>query len=264
VEGEFGFLDLTPDEICTCFTISDFIQFRRINSNEFLLRLWEKDKLRSKIAEITQRFDRIAFLVATEILSRDDISKRRSCLELFILVAEKCFLMNNFHHALAILAGLNNGAVTRLKLSWAELSYRTKGIYDKLVELLSPLNNFKLYRELLLQARQSGKATFPYLPLYLRDITFAHENPNNVMVAASTANASLPVQLLNFQKLELLGRLIIEIKQFQTGNFQQLVEVDEVIQNFFRDLKIISKEDELYALSYQREPRASTAASVNE
>jgi len=48
----------------------------------------------------------------------------------------------------------------------------------------------------------------------------------------------------------------MEIKRFQNSLFK-LVEVDEIIQNYFRDLKVITKEEELYKLSTTIEPRAS-------
>jgi hypothetical protein len=63
VEGQFGLLDLLPEEICTCLTVTDFHQFRCIRLNEFLLRAWEKERKTSKIADITQRFERVAYWV---------------------------------------------------------------------------------------------------------------------------------------------------------------------------------------------------------
>jgi hypothetical protein len=44
-----------------------------------------------------------------------------------------------------------------------ELNYRTKGIFDKMDQLMTPLNNFKVYREHLAGVRQSPKACFPYM-----------------------------------------------------------------------------------------------------
>jgi hypothetical protein len=252
-EGHFGFLEITPEEICSCLTVTDFHQFRRININEFLLRLWEKDKLRSKIAEITQRFERTAYWVASEILSATDIQIRRAILEKFILAAEQCFLLNNFNGTMAMLAGLNNGAVTRLKHTWAELNYRTKGIFDKMDLLMTPLNNFKVYREHLTGVRQSQKACFPYMALILRDITFAHENPSEVSVAG------LP-PLVNFQKIDVLGKQLLDVKYHQSIPFQNLTEVPEPIQAFFSELKIITKEEELYKLSLTAEPREAAAS----
>ena len=116
VEGQFGLLDLLPEEICTCLTVSDFHQFRYasvcccvfgyidatltlpppsslcscIRLNEFLLRAWEKDK-KTKIADITQRFERVAYWVATEICAVSDLYKRKATLEHFIAVADVCF-----------------------------------------------------------------------------------------------------------------------------------------------------------------------------
>lgn len=192
---------------------------------------------------------------------------------------------------------------------------------------MSPLQNFKNYRELLANARLASKPTFPYLALILRDITFAHENPNklsnpaaatvataaaaketnttlpkgsssssqqNVNIPATESNPALPPapapstpqhappspsssntaspaispqpssdnieeKLLNFNKIEILGRQILEVKHFQSLPFTQLVEVDDVVQSYFRDLQIVSKEEELYRLSYKAEPRAAAA-----
>lgn len=95
-----------------------------------------------------------------------------------------------------------------------------KELYKQLEAQFSPLQNFKAYRDLLdkyssqttlslsdfasllslliNRTKAAGKPGFPYLPLVLRDITYAHENPS------WTANG-----LLNFQKLEILGKQII-------------------------------------------------------
>lgn len=112
--------------------------------------------------------------------------------------------------------------------------------YEQLEALFSPLLNFKNYREMLekcaptsdvmcwqaytynrtaharttprtrasthahapaltlRRAKAAARPAFPYLALVLRDITFAHENPSLT-----------PAGLVNFQKLEILGKQII-------------------------------------------------------
>ncbi len=62
---------------------------------------------------------------------------------------------------------------------------------------------------------------------------------------------------MNFQKVEILGRQILEVKHFQNLSFSNLAEVDDTIQSYFRDLKIVTKEEELYRMSYRAEPRAT-------
>jgi hypothetical protein len=101
-----------------------------------------------------------------------------------------------------------------------------------------------------------------YAALILRDITFAHENPSEVSVPG------LP-PLVNFQKIDVLGKQLLDVKYHQSIPFQNMTEVrrsapctscltamltiaqvPEPIQAYFSELKIITKEEELYKLSY--------------
>ena len=71
---------------------------------------------------------------------------------------------------MAIFAGLNFAAISRLKQSWKALS-SSKTVIQELTDVTSPLNNYKLYREELKQAGTS-EPCIPYLAVYLKDLTF--------------------------------------------------------------------------------------------
>lgn len=207
---------------------------------------------------------------------------------------------------MAIFNGLNNGAVSRLKKSWAvrivvlsitflsvcELvlstfvcllpSFRncrtgqkrsTTNSQTSCRPLITSATTAKLSRSFATPASPLSRISvrlsralslIPPLPprtthtlsklthalsaLLMRDITFAHENPSQVN------------SLWNFQKLEILGKQILDLRHFQKTPFQHLVEVcrfacmgtrdflltfwfqvDEVIHSYFRDLKVVTK-----------------------
>jgi len=66
--------------------------------------------------------------------------------------------INNFNCVMAILAGLSNAAVHRLKFTMDELSESYKQEWNQFQEMMSSDNNYRLYRERL------HKATPPVMP----------------------------------------------------------------------------------------------------
>ena len=60
----------------------------------------------------------MSFWVATEVCTQPEIKNRVKTLEKLVKIAYKCFEINNFNSALAIVSGLNVVSVGRLKETW--------------------------------------------------------------------------------------------------------------------------------------------------
>ena len=62
--------------------------FRNIRIQEFLDRRWEKDKENSLVYVMVNRFNFVAFWVATEIVTNSNPGQRRTVLERLITIAD--------------------------------------------------------------------------------------------------------------------------------------------------------------------------------
>ncbi|XP_005110065.2 ras-GEF domain-containing family member 1B [Aplysia californica] len=127
-----------------------------------------------------QWFNRLSYLVASEITSHMKKKNRVKMVEYFIDVAKECINIGNFNSLMAIIAGMNLSPVTRLKKTWAKVNR------DKLQILehqMDPSNNFSSYRSCLKAAmwRSEGageereKIVIPFFSLFVKDLYFLNE-----------------------------------------------------------------------------------------
>jgi len=152
--------------------------------------------------------------------------------------------INNFNSLMAISAGLNNSAIHRLKFTMDDLPAGTKQEWQEIQDKMATDNNSRIYRERL---RQSTPPVMPYLGIYLTDITFIEDgNPDDLPSGEET--------LINFRKRELVFRVIDEIQRYQQTPYK--TEVDPSMLSAIQELPFNS-DDDLYALSLQREPRGT-------
>lgn len=244
VPGQFKFIDLHPTEVVACLTMTEFNLFRNIRLREFLDKTWLTEQMSSLVYVMVNRFNFVAFWVATEICSTPVLATRRTVLERFITIADGCWQMNNFNSSMEILAGLSMGPVSRLKHTWGGISTAALDMFKRLENEMKPTKNYQLYREKMQKLKKENIPLLPWLGLILKDITFMDENPDH-----------LDNGLINFEKVGLLGNLITEVEWFQSQTFS-LQEVEEPIVNFLNNLNL-KNEDELYKISLAHEPRGS-------
>ncbi|NXK69179.1 RPGFL factor, partial [Sylvietta virens] len=78
----------------------------------------------------------------------------------------------------AIVIGLNNAAVSRLRLTWEKLPGKFKNLFRKFENLTDPCRNHKTYREVLAKMKPP---LIPFVPLILKDLTFLHEGSKTLL-----------------------------------------------------------------------------------
>lgn len=129
----------------------------------------------------------------------------------------------------ALLGGLSNPAVSRLKESWEKIRGKSLRRYQSLEKLMDPTRNMAAYRSLLdAQLRRGGSSQplIPLLPLIKKDLTFIHEaNPTFDSLDSTSTSApgssgskgkttpsqsqqTQQQQLVNFDKMRLIAREI--------------------------------------------------------
>eukprot|EP01119_Soliformovum_irregulare_P025529 TRINITY_DN9495_c0_g2_i2.p1 TRINITY_DN9495_c0_g2~~TRINITY_DN9495_c0_g2_i2.p1 ORF type:complete len:524 (-),score=106.06 TRINITY_DN9495_c0_g2_i2:73-1644(-) len=165
-----------------------FIEFNLIKNiqiaNEFVGMGWaskEKQHRCPHVMSMIQRFNSVAFWIATKIITVKSHKKKLGMLIHFIHVADECRRQNNFNSLMEILAGINNYNVINLTEVWKALPEKWSTTFADLETLMSSQNNYKNYRRyfarILKDDLNNSKLPpiLPYLGLYLRDITFVHE-----------------------------------------------------------------------------------------
>ncbi|CAG0892664.1 unnamed protein product [Cyprideis torosa] len=100
-------------------------------------------------------FNRLSYLVASEICQYQRKRHRAKAIEYWIQVARECFNLGNFNSLMAILSGLSLGPVSRLKKTWTRVHNTQLSVLE---HQMSPDSNFASYRSTLAAAkwRRSG------------------------------------------------------------------------------------------------------------
>lgn len=233
--------DFDPEEIARQMTLIDFKIFASIKPAELLNQAWNKEKQQHKaqnVITLIKRINEIGCLVATGILIPKDPKIRAKMFTIYVGVASSLFAMGNFSTCMAVIGGLNNSSILRLKNTKKEVDKKVLKKLSELEKALSPESNYRALRELL---HKVNPPCFPYLGVYTSDLTFLDDgNPNFIN------------NLVNFEKRRLVYSIISDLITYQDKpyNFMPFPELKSLLLN------IESIPDkELYEYSLKREPR---------
>ncbi|KAH9272169.1 hypothetical protein BASA83_005509 [Batrachochytrium salamandrivorans] len=169
-----GFLDFDSVDLARQLTLLEQDQLCIIKPIHYLLRIWadEKDPIIERelrpLNDAVSSFNTVSFWVATEICTQPEIKNRAKVVEGFIKLAKECRKLNNFNTLMAVISGLNLVAVSRLKATWEITDPKRVKQLNELEALLSPTNNFRIYRSLVAEIEEEQlKNRRPYIPIYL-------------------------------------------------------------------------------------------------
>ncbi|XP_075854850.1 ras-GEF domain-containing family member 1B isoform X2 [Microcebus murinus] len=204
----------------------------------------ERKKTRNLEAYV-EWFNRLSYLVATEICMPVKKKHRARMIEYFIDVARECFNIGNFNSLMAIISGMNMSPVSRLKKTWAKVKTAK---FDILEHQMDPSSNFYNYRTALRGAAQRSltahsnreKIVIPFFSLLIKDIYFLNEGCAN----------RLPNGHVNFEKFWELAKQVSEFMTWKQVEcpFQR----DRKILQYLVTIPVFS-EDALYLASYESE-----------
>eukprot|EP01117_Protostelium_nocturnum_P002117 TRINITY_DN1275_c0_g1_i2.p1 TRINITY_DN1275_c0_g1~~TRINITY_DN1275_c0_g1_i2.p1 ORF type:complete len:961 (-),score=434.76 TRINITY_DN1275_c0_g1_i2:148-3030(-) len=247
------FLALNESEIARQLTLIEFKIFAKIKTNELLNQSWNKEKLQHRapnILSLISRANKLSFWVASVILWFPKVADRTKVVAKLINIGQHMLQLSNFNTLMGLLAGLNVSAVSRLRHTWAGLTPVLKETYTNLQAVFSPAASFKRYRQELTTARTKG-SVLPYLGSYLKDLTFAEDGNRDFLEEES--------KTINWTKRELLGKIVMEVQQLQKKPYT--FPVVEPIHTFLTELPHLEDND-LYELSFIREPKGSDVSSI--
>ncbi|CAB4031438.1 ras-specific guanine nucleotide-releasing factor 1-like [Paramuricea clavata] len=243
LEPELSFDKLSSSQLAEQLTMTEHLLFSRIPSFEFLNLSWMKTDKEIKapnILKVSQRFNEVSRLVASEILSRSTASSRAAAIEKWVVVADVCRHLCNFNAVLEIVSALMSSSVFRLKKTWEKLSKQTKAMIGKLQDLVSTDGRFKNMREAL---RCSNPPCIPYLGFYLTDLAFIEEG-------TSVKNEN---GLINFSKMRMIAQVVEEIRQYQEIRYN--IQHDSRVTDYLFNQEILMDENSLYKTSLTWEPK---------
>ncbi|KAG8036961.1 hypothetical protein G9C98_004283 [Cotesia typhae] len=299
-ESQVHFLQLNAVEVAIQLTLQDFSIFRQIESTEYVDDLFELKSrygipMLSQFAELVNRE---MFWVVTEVCSEHNLVRRSKIIKQFIKIARQCKECKNFNSMFAIISGLGHGAVSRLRASWEKLPSKYQRLFSDLQELMDPSRNMSKYRQLV-ASEQTQPPIIPFYPVVKKDLTFIHlgndsrvENLVNFeklrMIAkevrALTNMCSSPYDLLTM--LERGGQppssAMVALNQMTTGNQggqtatvkrrkksaaapnpKKMFEEAQMVRRvkaYLANMKVITDEERLHALSVDCEPHAGAVA----
>lgn len=246
------FLDIDPLEIARQLTIMESKTYTRIQPIECLNKAWsEKENSPAENVKAMIEFsNKTTGWVATAILRENDLKRRTNVLKHFILVADKCFSLNNFNTVMSILAGFNSSPIHRLKRTWEQLSNKISLTFENLERVINPQKNYAQYRETL---HSVNPPCVPFLGVYLTDLTFIEDGNTNYLKSNN--------QLINFSKQTKTAEVIREIQQYQNQPYN-LNPVKEISDYILKCLDETVDEATLYDMSLILEPREGDGDAI--
>jgi len=274
VLDSINLLQLSPVDLAQQMTLLDTELLTKITVDELSSPKNWTNPSKSKtpainVAAMVERFNAISNWVQTEILHKEDVRGRCRVMRHFLLVYREMIALNNYHAALGIASAFNTPAIARLhitnevclsyfflpslSLSLAlppqylqkkVLSKKEKALFAEMNALTDSSNNWKRLRSAMESATPPG---VPHLGVFLSDLLFLDEG-----------NADSVNGLVNFSKKRLQAKIILRLHAFirRPHVFSTVVQIRAWLQG----LDIMSADD-LFDLSKQVEPSASTSSS---
>uniref|UniRef100_A0A8C5PL34 RAS guanyl releasing protein 4 n=1 Tax=Leptobrachium leishanense TaxID=445787 RepID=A0A8C5PL34_9ANUR len=234
---------LEPSELADHLSFLDFKCLSRISHLDYRSYTLQ-NSLRDipRLERSVNLCNSISQWVQIMILNRPSPQQRAEVFNKFIQVIQKLRKLQNFNTLMAVIGGLCHSAISRLKETHGYLSQDVLKTLSEMTELLSSSSNYSTYRRMY---NECEGFKIPILGVQLKDLV--------------SLNEALPDYLdngkINVSKLHSLYQHILELRQLQKADPPFKAHKD-VILLLTSSLDLFHTEDEIYSLSYNREPRS--------
>eukprot|EP00004_Rigifila_ramosa_P007499 TRINITY_DN1849_c0_g1_i3.p1 TRINITY_DN1849_c0_g1~~TRINITY_DN1849_c0_g1_i3.p1 ORF type:complete len:1081 (+),score=249.42 TRINITY_DN1849_c0_g1_i3:2-3244(+) len=233
-------------------TLIDWAIYSAIKPVELLNLNWSKAKYKHRspnVLAMIERFNLTSAWVATTIVSAEKLKLRTQLLLKFIDILSQLHKLNNYNSLLAIISGLGNSSVHRLRHTFSQVPKPQLQIFEQMQELMNGNQSYRNFRAAL---HLANPPCIPYLGMYLTDLTFIEDGNTDTV-----ASPSGKLTLINFRKREMVYLVIREVQQYQNvaptykfGEDDQSLDLHQLLL----DLPKVS-EKEMYNQSLKIEPR---------
>ncbi|KAG7272697.1 hypothetical protein CRUP_029636 [Coryphaenoides rupestris] len=119
--GDSKLHDMSAEEVANQLVVFDWELFSCVHEVEFVCYVFHGEQARWRplnLELVLQRCSEVQHWVATEILQCQSLPKRVQLLRKFIKIASLCKQQQDLLSFLAVVLGLDNPAVSRLRLTW--------------------------------------------------------------------------------------------------------------------------------------------------
>ncbi|XP_059609852.1 rap guanine nucleotide exchange factor 2 isoform X2 [Phlebotomus argentipes] len=293
------FLQLNANEVAMQLTFQDFAIFRQIESTEYIDDLFQLKSPYGTpmLKQFSELVNREMFWVVTEICSETNMMRRMKIIKQFIKVARHCKECRNFNSMFAIVSGLGHVAVSRLRVTWDKLPSKYQKLFSDLQELMDPSRNMSKYRQLVSTELITQHPIIPFYPVVKKDLTFIHlGNDTRIeglinfeklrMIAKEVRSLAYmcnsPHDLLTMLELRgqppssamvALNQMSVTVNQATikrrkkstaAPNPKKMFEEAQMVRRvkaYLNNIKVITDEDTLHALSVECEASCGSAPS---
>ncbi|CAL8326469.1 unnamed protein product [Lota lota] len=193
-------------------------------------------------------FNSVSQWIQLMVLSKPTASQRAAVVSHFIRVAQKLLKLQNFNTLMAVVGGLSNSSISRLKDTQAHISADTNKIFNDLIELVTSCGNYSQYRK---RFADCTGFRFPILGVHLKDLIAVH--------VALSDWADKEKSRVNLAKTQQLYAILQELALIQTT--PPSIDANTDLLNLLTvSLDQYHTEEEIYQMSLQREPRSTKPA----
>ncbi|XP_035238441.1 RAS guanyl-releasing protein 1-like isoform X1 [Anguilla anguilla] len=233
---------LEPEELAEHLTYLEFKSFCRISFADY------QNYIRSGCMKDNPLMERsitlcngISQWVQLMVLSRPTAQLRAEVFTKFIHVAQNLHQMHNFNTLMAVVGGLCHSSISRLKDTSSHVPSEVTKVLNEMTELLSSCRNYDNYRQAY--SRCTG-FKIPILGVHLKDLISVNEAMSDYVDDGK----------INVQKLQALYNHINELIQLQQTP-PRLDANKDLVHLLTLSLDLYYTEDDIYELSYAREPK---------
>ncbi|XP_059407720.1 rap guanine nucleotide exchange factor-like 1 [Carassius carassius] len=245
--GDSKLHDMSAEEVANQLVVFDWELFSCVHEVEFVCYVFHGEQARWRplnLELILQRCSEVQHWVATEILQCQSLPKRIQLLRKFIKIAALCKQQQDLLSFLALVLGLDNPAVSRLRLTWEGLPGKFRKQFQQFESIADPSRNHKSYRDLLASLRAP---LIPFTPLLLKDLTFLHES-------CKTFHG----ELVNFEKMHKVAEMVRSIRRYRSTQLVMEAEPSPShlqTKAYVRQLQVIDNQNLLFEMSSKLEPK---------
>lgn len=188
-------------------------------------------------------FNSVSQWIQLMVLSKPTAQQRAVVISHFIRVAQKLLQLQNFNTLMAVVGGLSNSSISRLKDTQAHVSAETNKTFNILIELVTSCGNYSQYRK---RFSECSGFRFPILGVHLKDLIAVH--------VALPDWADKEKTRVNLTKIQQLYTILQELALIQ--NTPPSIDANMDLLNLLTvSLDQYHTEEEIYQMSLQREPR---------
>lgn len=245
--GDSKLHDMSAEEVSNQLVAFDWELFTCVHEVEFVCYVFHGEQSRWRplnLELVLQRCSEVQSWVCTEILQCQSLPKRVQLLRKFIKIAALCKQQQDLLSFLAVVLGLDNPALSRLRLSWEGLPGKFRKQFQQFESLADPSRNHKSYRDLVQTLRPP---LIPFTPLLLKDLTFLHES-------CKTFHGDL----VNFEKMHKVAEMVRTIRRYRSSQLPVDTETSPShlqTKAYVRQLQVIDNQNLLFDMSCKLEPK---------